>query len=42
MFKGTEFRLRVELIGKHRNETVLNKALDFGIGLEPKPWMRLI
>lgn len=42
MFEGTEFRLRVELIGKHRNETVLNKALDFGIGLEPKPWMRLI
>ncbi len=41
-FEGTEFRLRLELIGKHYDQRVLYKAFDFGLGLVPKPWMKLI
>src|SRR5262249_43439123 len=41
-FEGSEFRLRLELIGKYYNDTVLNQAFDFALGVLPQPWMKLV
>lgn len=39
--EGKSFRLRVELIGKSSNETVLNKPFDFELSVDP-PAIKLI